>query len=136
MKRYRRFRLVPVDQPRIARVRLGAVDYRPLMVGLPGHKPISTWTGKRVSFRRQSRRRSQFESIRPSQCRGTIALQLPFRTVFHQFRPERIQAALGRLCGVDGTAAVLQEVALTNFRLAKPQQVFETDDVADLKLPN
>ncbi len=69
-----------------------------------------------------------------SNAGARFALLLPILTVFHQFWPERIQAALGWLRGVDGTAAVLQEVTLSDLRLPKAQQVFETDNVTALEL--
>ena len=53
----------------------------------------------------------------------------PKRPVGDQFWPEREEAALGGLDGMDGAAVGTQEPALAPFRLSQAEQVFGAVDV-------
>jgi hypothetical protein len=65
---------------------------------------------------------------------GTLVLLAnPSRPVFHEFRPKRIKAALGRFNGMNAAAPILQEMALRPARFPKPEQMAITDDVFRLK---
>jgi hypothetical protein len=57
----------------------------------------------------------------------------PGDAVFHEFRPKRIEAALGRLYGVDAAATVLQEMALARTRFPETEQMPVADDVLRLE---
>jgi hypothetical protein len=57
----------------------------------------------------------------------------PGSAVFHEFRPKRIKAALGRFYLVDAAATVPQEMALARARFPETEQMPVADDVLRLK---
>jgi hypothetical protein len=62
-----------------------------------------------------------------------VLLANPSGPVFHEFRPKRIETALGRLHRMNAAAAIPQKMALTRARFPKPEQMAITDDVFRLK---